>query len=104
VIGETGWLAYAWDANSRRVYGLLASDDSRQFTLVSIDLPSGKRWVINDHLGSIPQALQPIRGFSRMRSGGFLTSIAHVRSDVYLLEGFRLPRKWWERAWGVGRR
>jgi Tol biopolymer transport system component len=103
VIAETGWLAYAWDTDGARVYGLLPSDDSRQFTLVSIDVPSGKRHVINDHLGSIPQALQPLRGFSRMRSGGFLTSIAHVRSDIYLLEGFRLPRRWWEKVWRIGR-
>ncbi len=103
VIAETGWLAYAWDKDGRHVYGLLPSDDSRQFTLVSIDVPSGQRRVINDHLGPIPQAQQPIRGFSRMRSGGFLTSIAHVRSDIYLLEGFRLPRRWWERVWRLGR-
>jgi serine/threonine protein kinase len=103
VIAETGWLAYTWDTDGRRVYGLLPSDDSRQFTLVSIDLPSGKRRVINEHLGPIPQALQSIRGFSRVRSGGLLTSIAHVRSDIYLIEGFQLPRAWWERVWGLRR-
>ena len=103
VIAETGWLAYAWDTDGRRVYGLLPSDDSREFTLVSIDLASGKRRVINDHMGPIPQALQPFRGFSRMRSGGFLTSIAHVRSDIYLIEGLRLPRTWWQGFWRIGR-
>ena len=35
-------------------------------------------------------------------TGGFLTSIASVRSDIYLIEGFRLPRTWWERIWRTG--
>jgi hypothetical protein len=102
VIAETGWFAYAWDTNGRGVYGLLPSEDFRHITLVWVDAETTKQRVINANLGTIPQALQPIRGFSRLR-GGFLTSIAHVRSDIYLLEGFRLPRKWWQRVLGMAR-
>ncbi len=64
---------------------------------------TGAQRVINANLGTIPQALQPIRGLTRLRDGGFLTSIARVRSDIYLIEGFRLPSPWWQRFWPFGR-
>jgi serine/threonine protein kinase len=100
VIGGTGWLAYAWDRDSRTAYGLRATDDEHHFALVSVDSKTQAERIINADLGSIPQALQPIRGFSRLRKGGFLTSVARVRSDIYLIEGFRLPGTWWQRLWG----
>jgi serine/threonine protein kinase len=102
VIGEVGWLAYAWDANGRTIYGLLRSDDLKNIRLVSIDVQTTKLRVINGNLGPIPQALQPVRGFSRRGDGAVLTSIAHARSDIYLIEGFQLPRTWWDRLWRRG--
>jgi hypothetical protein len=66
---------------------------------VSVDALTGAERVINENLGTLPPANQPIRGFSRLRDRGFLTSIARVRSDIYLIEGFRLPPSWWERWW-----
>jgi hypothetical protein len=66
---------------------------------VSLDSRTGVQRVINPNLGSIPQALQPIRGFSRFHDKGFLTSVARVKSDIYLIEGFRLPLKVWGRLW-----
>jgi serine/threonine protein kinase len=104
VISEGGWFAYAWDKNGGRIYGLRTTDDLHHFMLVSVDPEKGESRVINANLGTIPQALQPIRGFSRLPNGDFLTSIARVRSDLYLLEGFQLPRKWWERFWRTGGR
>jgi hypothetical protein len=67
--------------------------------LASVDAQNGVERVINENLGAIPQANQPIRGFSRLKDRGFLTSIARVRSDIFLIEGFRLPLTWWQRAW-----
>ncbi|MGE5813445.1 MAG: hypothetical protein ACM36C_03065, partial [Acidobacteriota bacterium] len=99
VIGGPGWFAYAWDTDGRRIYGLRPTDDQHHFMLASIDVQTGTERAINLNLGTIPQALQPIRGFSRLRSGGFLTSIARVRSDIYLIEGLQLPRTWWQRLW-----
>jgi eukaryotic-like serine/threonine-protein kinase len=102
VIADRGWFTYAWDTDGRHIYGLVPSEDLRQISFVSVDVETRAARVINPNVGFIPQALQPIRGFSRSQSG-FLTSIAHVRSDIYLIEGFQLPRRWWERVWGVGR-
>ncbi len=80
-------------------YGLRPTDDQHHFMFVSVDVATGAERVINSNLGTIPQANQPIRGFSRLRDRGFLTSIARVRSDIYLMEGFRLPRTLWQRLW-----
>jgi eukaryotic-like serine/threonine-protein kinase len=103
VISDPGWLAFAWEQDSRRIYGLRATDDQHHFMLVTLDSQTGVQRVINENLGTIPQALQPIRGFSRLRGRGFLTSIARVRSDIYLIDGFRLPASRWQRFWPLAK-
>jgi Tol biopolymer transport system component len=103
VISDPGWFAYAWDKDGRRIYGLRPTDDEHHFMLVSVDAQTGAQRVINANLGTVPQALQPIRGFSRLHNGGFLTSTARVKSDIYLIDGFQLPLTWWERLWRAGR-
>ncbi len=97
VISDPGWLAYGWSGDSRRIHGLRPTDDLRHFMHVSVDIATGAERTINQNLGAIPPANQPIRGFSRLRDRGFLTSIARVRSDIYLVEGFRLSPSWWRR-------
>ena len=103
VVSAGGWLAYGWSDDARQVYGLRATDDGSHFMLVSVNAGTGDERVVNADLGILPQANQPIRGFSRLRGRGFLTSIARVRSDIYLIEGFRLPGAWWQRFWPFGR-
>jgi Tol biopolymer transport system component len=103
-IGDIGWFAYAWDRDGRRIYGLRPDDeDQHHIALVSIDVASGEHRIVNPNLGTIPQAQQPIRGFSRLPNGGFLTSIARVRSDIWLMENLQLPRPWWARMWPFAR-
>jgi Tol biopolymer transport system component len=103
VISDPGWFAYAWDKDGRRIYGLRPTEDEHHFMLVSVDAQTGAERVINASLGTVPQALQPIRGFSRLHGGGFLTSTARVKSDIYLIEGFQLPLTLWDRLWRAGR-
>jgi hypothetical protein len=45
----------------------------------------------------MPIANQPVRGFTRMSANTFLTSIVHVESDIWLLDGFAAPSKRWFR-------
>ena len=103
VIGATGWLAFNWDDDSRHLYGLHHTEDLSHFMLLALDTQTGAERVVNPNLGPIPQHLQPIRGFTRLRGRGFLTSLARVRSDIYLIEGFRLATPWWRRLWPMGR-
>jgi Tol biopolymer transport system component len=102
-IASNGWIAYAWDADGRTIFGLRPTDDLHHFMLVSVDVQTERERVLNPNLGPIPQANQPIRGFSRLPNGGFLTSIARVRSDIYLIEGFRANRPWWAGLWPFAR-
>ena len=48
----------------------------------------------------LPVSGQPVRGFTRLSGTNFVTSVAHVRSDVWLLDGFQAPRSYWERLRG----
>jgi Tol biopolymer transport system component len=97
VISDTKWFAYAWDKDGHKIYGLRPTDDEHHIMLVSVDAQTGAERVINANLGTVPQALQPIRGFSRLQGRGFLTSTARVKSDIYLIEGFQLPPTLWDR-------
>ena len=103
LVADAGWLAYAWQSDGRMIYGLRPTDDDHHIMFVAVDARTGTQRVINPNLGPIPQALQPVRGFSRLRNGNFVTSLPHVRSDIYLIEGLQLPRTWWERFWRIGR-
>jgi hypothetical protein len=98
-LSPADWIAYAWGNDATTVYGLRTGDDPHHFLLAALDVATGKETIINDNLGTIPQANQPIRGFSRIRGEGFLTSVARVRSDIWLLEGFRLPARGFARFW-----
>jgi hypothetical protein len=80
-----------------------ATEDLHHFMMVRLDVATGKRRVVNGNLGPIPQANEPIRGFSRMRNGAFITSIARVRSDIFLLEGFRPAPTVLNHLWPFGR-
>jgi len=102
LISDSGWLTYAWSNDGRQIYGLRPTEDDHHFMLVALDARTGIQRVINPNLGAIQQALQPIRGFGRLKDRGFVTSLPHVRSDIYLIEGFQLPVHWWERFWRVG--
>jgi eukaryotic-like serine/threonine-protein kinase len=93
MLSEGGWLVYGWGGDGATLYGLRPTpDDPRRFMLVAVDVATGKTRSLNPDLGQIPLANQPIRGFSRVGTQGFATSIARVRSDIYVLEGFQSPR------------
>jgi hypothetical protein len=94
-ISDAFWLSYAW-ASDDTIYGLQATN-VQQLMLVALDLRSGRERVVNPNLGLVPRANQPIRGFSRVQSRGFVTSVARVRSDIWLLDDFLPAPTLWER-------
>ena len=98
-LSRADWIAYAWGNDAKTVYGLRTGDDPHHFLLAALDVASGQETIVNGNLGTIPQANQPIRGFSRIRGEGFLTSVARVRSDIWLLEGFGRPARGFARIW-----
>ena len=99
LIGGSDWFAYAWDRDGSRIYGLRPSDDGHSVMLVDLNPKTKAERIINANLAPVTQAQQMIRGFSRLKTGGFLTSISRPRSDILLLTGFQRPRAWWQRLW-----
>src|SRR5207248_8945797 len=96
VLQELPWLAFGWAADGKRLYGIRQSDDLRHLTFASIDVDGGSERLLAPDFMPLPVSGEPVRGFSRISGTTFVTSIAHVRSDVWLLDGFELPRSWWE--------
>lgn len=92
-ISDAPWIAFDWSGDSRQLIGIRQSDDFRHLTLSTIDIRSGVEHVLAANLMSMPVAAQPVRGFTRVSARTFLTSIVHVSSDIWLLEGFAPPAR-----------
>jgi len=97
MVAEQPWIAFAWSNDSRHLFGIRQSDDFKHLTLTSLDVQSGSERILNPDFMLMPVAAQPVRGFTRVSNNTFLTSIVHVSSDIWLLDGFTLPLKPWER-------
>ena len=91
VVQDQPWLTFAWSQDSRRLYGIRQSDDFRHLTFTSVDIESKAERVLSADFMPLPVSGQPVRGFARVSATTFVTSIAHVRSDIWLLESFDAP-------------
>ncbi len=89
-------MAFTWSADSQRVYGIRPSDDSTHLTFTSVDIRSGTEHVLKPDVMPAPVASLPVRGFTRVSPTTFLASIARVRSDVWLLDGFQSSLTLWD--------
>ena len=98
-LSEEPWIAFDWSADSRQIVGIRQSDDYRHLTLSAFDIRTGKEHVLAADLMPMPVAAQPVRGFTRLSPTTFLTSIVHVSSDLWLLDGFKPQpnRSLWDR-------
>ncbi|PWT82286.1 MAG: hypothetical protein C5B57_08915, partial [Blastocatellia bacterium] len=96
-VHEQPWIGFAWSADSQRLFGIRTGEDFKHLTFTSVDVRSGSERVISANFMPYPISGQPVRGFTRISATSFLTSIAHVRSDVWLLEGFDAPPSVWDR-------
>jgi Tol biopolymer transport system component len=97
VLFEQPWIAFDWSADSRQLFGIRQSDDFKHLTLTSLDVRTRAERIVNADFMLMPVAAQPVRGFTRVSDNTFLTSIVRVSSDIWLLDGFTLPLKPWER-------
>jgi Tol biopolymer transport system component len=97
VLTDQEWLAFAWSADDQRLYGIRVSDDYQHLTFTSVDVRSGAERVLGPDFMALPVAGRLVRGMTRTAPTTFLASIVHVRSDVWLLEGFLRPETLWDR-------
>jgi hypothetical protein len=88
-IDAANWLVYGWGPDGTTLFGLRGSDeDPNRYVFASLDIATGRSREIGRPIGTIPLANDPIRGFTFVPGEGFLTSIARVHSDLWMLEGF----------------
>lgn len=84
------WLTFAWNPTDNQLYGLRRDDDRVHVSLAALNPANGKLRVIGHYPDPLPIANQPIRGFT-WTGREFATSIAHVKSDIWILDGFGRP-------------
>jgi Tol biopolymer transport system component len=95
VLAEETWLAHAWSRDGSSIYGVRLGDE-QQLELVALDLATGALRTVIRNVGPSPPSSFPLRGFSLSPDGRrFLTSLYRLRGDLWLLEGFDMPRSSW---------
>jgi dipeptidyl aminopeptidase/acylaminoacyl peptidase len=97
-ISYDDWLTFAWSPTDKRIYGLRRDDDGVDFSLAVLNPKTAEVRAIGRDLGRVPIANQPIRGFT-WTGRDFATSIARVRSDIWILDGFGRPPSVFDRFW-----
>ena len=94
------WLVYGWGADATTLFGLKRLEaDQNQYVFATLNISSGRTLEIGRPIGTIPVAGESIRGFTFIPGEGFLTSIARVHSDLWMLEGFQPPGHPWPPWW-----
>jgi Tol biopolymer transport system component/predicted Ser/Thr protein kinase len=96
LLSEQSMIVHAWSRDGNSVYGIRLNDDLH-LTLTKIDVESGRETLVGD-LGASAPMIDPVDGFS-MRSDGqsFLTSVPHLKSDLWIVDGFNPPQTAFER-------
>jgi Tol biopolymer transport system component len=97
VLADDPWMAFAWSADSRQLFGIRQSDDLKHLTFAALDTRSRAERVIVAEVMPMPVAGRPVRGFARVSDTTFLTAVVHVSSDIWLLDGVGLPKSPWQR-------
>jgi len=97
IVYEDAWMAFEWSQDSRRLFGIRLSDDAKHLTFASLDIDSRAERVHIADMLPLPVAFRPVRGFARMSPTTFLTSVVHVSSDIWLLDGIQPGESTWGR-------
>jgi len=107
VLHDQAWMAFAWSADGHRIFGIRLSDDYQHLTFTSVDVNSRAERVISPDFKPLPMSARLVRGMTRTSPTTFMAALVHVRSDLWLLEGFLRPPTLWDRlaaAVSFGRR
>ena len=109
LVSRREWETYGWSKDGAALYGI-AAGENRRLILAGIDVATRRERQIAD-LGPFPPGSDFIdailgdfsyRGFSLHPDGkSFLTSVARVKTQIYLMKDFdrtvRLFDRWWTR-------
>ena len=94
LISRDPWIVHTWARDSKSLLAIRQSDDNR-LQLASIDVVTQAVRILNPDLGPVPPTTPPLRGFSLSPDGTrLLTSIARLRGDIHILDGFERDDGW----------
>ncbi len=94
LISRDPWIVHTWARDSKSLLAIRQSDDNR-LQLASIDVATQAVRILNPDLGPVPPTTPPLRGFSLSPDGTrLLTSIARLRGDIHILDGFARDDGW----------
>jgi Tol biopolymer transport system component len=92
VLSEETWLTHVWSRDGATIYGIRLAEDLH-LIFARIDIATGEETFISD-LGLSPPIIQPVQGFSLSPDGKtLLTSVARLKGDLWILEGFPQPEE-----------
>jgi eukaryotic-like serine/threonine-protein kinase len=93
------WLVHCWSRDGRAILGITETEE-RRLQFVTVDVRTGASRVTSDLGPSLP-VNNAVQGFSLSPDGRtVLTSLVHMRGDLYLVDGFRPPpQSLWRRLW-----
>jgi hypothetical protein len=100
LLDEDLWTVHSWTRDSATVYGIKRDpEDPHRLMLVAADVAHGHVRIVNRYIAPAPPANQLVKGFSRMSNGNFVTSLVHVKSDIWLIDAFDPPTTGLDRLW-----
>jgi hypothetical protein len=97
VFTDAYFLAFNWSSDGSAIIGIRVGEVNRSMSLSAIDVRTTRERIITPNLGVLPRLYQPVRGFSRVGDNEFLTSVVHVKSEIWMLEDFPGPPTVFER-------
>lgn len=87
LLSEETWLAQVWAADGASIYGIRMNEELH-LVLARLNVATGEETLLAD-LGQSPPIIQPVQGLSISSDGTtLLTSIARLKGDLWMLEGF----------------
>ena len=97
VLTEETWLAHTWSRDGAEIYGIRLAEDLH-LILARIDVKTGEETFISD-LGLSPPIIQPVQSLTLSPDGKTLmTSLARLKGDLWILEGFPQPAQGLQKA------
>jgi Tol biopolymer transport system component/tRNA A-37 threonylcarbamoyl transferase component Bud32 len=96
-LSEETWLTHTWSRDGAEIFGIRLAEDLH-LILARIDIKTGEETFISD-LGVSPPIIQPVQSLTLSPDGKTLmTSLARLKGDLWILEGFPQPERGVQKA------
>jgi serine/threonine protein kinase/Tol biopolymer transport system component len=87
VLSDDHWFVHTWSKDGSRIFGIRETEQLR-LSLVALDAHTGNQRILAD-LGPSPPVNNPVKGLSVSADGRIVTSLVHLRGDLWLVGDVR---------------